>query len=209
MDKKNRFQQARENAGNESLESVAENSKVSKNTIWKLEHNMVDAGYKVVRRLAEYYQVNGAWLMGMPNTSPTLDESSQAVTKVTSLSEKAIENLQKITDADEKDAMNSLLESESFRTVVTWLSLAEHMIQHENITKVESWDEQRKIESMWDDNFNVEMKLSPKESARYFLSRAIQTTDDMLSLIIREQWTDKVEQWASKTIKEMKENGTR
>lgn len=208
-----RFRSAREDHnknGKESMRIVEGKADVKRSTIYKLEKadDETNVGYQDIVKLANYYGVNVAWLMGQ-STSPSLDDSSQAVTKTTGLSPKAIENLQKITDEDEKRAMNQLLESDSFRTVVTWLSLAENMIQRENITEVESWDEKREIESTWDNSFNVEMKLSPKESARYFLSRAIQTTNDALTLLVSELWTLKVTKWAEKVIKEGKKNGKR
>lgn len=125
MENKNRFKLAREMAGNPSLDDVAKKSGVSKNTIWKLERGLVDAGYKIVRLLAEYYQVNVAWLIGMPNTSPVLDESSQAVTLATGLSEKAIENLQKMKHNTYQTAcINGILESDDFIETIERISTA-------------------------------------------------------------------------------------
>ena len=47
MERAKRFKEARMNMTGKPLDAVAEESGVSKNTIWKLEHNKVDAGYKV------------------------------------------------------------------------------------------------------------------------------------------------------------------
>lgn len=120
MAEKNRFKLAREMAGNNSLEYVAEDSGISKNTIWKLERGLVDAGYKVVGRLAEYYHVNVAWLMGQPNTSPSLDETDQAITKATGLSESSIRNICKYKNIpDMMLCINQFISSDEFINAVS------------------------------------------------------------------------------------------
>jgi len=198
----------------ESINTVAEKTNIPISSLFLYEHSDEKKrrlpNMKNALQLADYYGVNVLWLLGQPGASESLNESNQVVTRTTGLSSKSIDNLQKITDEDEKQTLNRLLETDSFRAVITWLSLAEGMIQREaNIHKVESWEEKREIESSYDDNFNVEMKLSPKESARYFLSRATQTAQDILTLQIAEQWTQKIDKWTKERIKGVKKHGER
>lgn len=108
----NRFKEVREKTGY-SLDYVEKQSGVSKNTIWKLEHDMVDAGYKLIVRLADFYNVNVSWLIGQSD-SPSLDESCQAVTNVTGLSDKAIQNLKIMKAECLSGSLNDILESEDF-----------------------------------------------------------------------------------------------
>ena len=119
----NRFKLAREMRGNKSLDYVAKESRVSKNTIWKLERNMVDAGYSNVVKLANYYKVNVAWLMGQ-SESPSLNEDSQTVTQITGLSANAVSTLQLMKNNGLIDNLNSLLESDEFPKVVRWFKTA-------------------------------------------------------------------------------------
>ena len=125
----NRFQYARMNMTGKPLEVVAEESGVSKNTIWKLEHNKVDAGYKVVGKLAEYYGVNVAWLVGQSD-SPSLDESRQMITDTTGLTDKALNMVQFMKRNKLSDTLNILLESDDFKQMVKWFKTARIVNQH-------------------------------------------------------------------------------
>ncbi len=188
----NRFKEAREKTGY-SLDYVESQSGVSKNTIWKLEHDMVDAGYKLIARLADFYGVNVSWLIGQSD-SPSIDESHQAVTNVTGLSEMAIQNLMRITnERGKRIALNHLLESEFFTTAIGFLSMTEIMIDKANpATENEPWIVSQAKEVSIDEDGNVSMKMSPKESARYLLQEASNAMHDVLTNIIINYWNQKV-----------------
>lgn len=207
-----RFKEARTDRninGPESMRIVDEKTGVPKSTIQKLEkeNDETKVGYVDIVTLANHYGVNVAWLMGQPGASPSIDENIQNAAKATGLSTKAIESLRRITDERSKLALSHFLETESITGIADWLSLAEEMIQNASINKVENWDERREITSKYCHDLTVEMKLDHKESARYFLSRAIQQTGDTLTYVIAEQWIKKVSEWVEIKSKEMKKNG--
>ena len=73
---------------------------------------------EIVNKLAEYYQVNSAWLTGQAS-SPSLNENSQTLTNVIGFSPRAAEKLVRLM-AEEKNrrAINELIESDRFERML-------------------------------------------------------------------------------------------
>ena len=135
-----RFREAREKHnknGYESMDTVGQNLAVNvpKSTIQKLENenDSTNVGYKTIVNLAEHYGINVAYLMGQPGSSPSLDESSQAVTKATGLSAEAVEAIRSLMP-NELACLDALLTSYSFKRTLLMLSQAKTISKH-----IEEW----------------------------------------------------------------------
>lgn len=128
----NRFRQARMMNGGKSLDYVARESGVSKNTIWKLETDQVDAGYSLVCKLANYYSVSAAWLIGQAENA-SLSEDRQTASRITGLSGQVIDWLASMgNDSESVTALDMLLSSDSFRDALKMFAQARKISAYNN-----------------------------------------------------------------------------
>lgn len=184
----NRFKQARIMSGGKSLDRVASESGISKNTIWKLELDKVDAGYSIVTKLANYYGVNVSWLIGQSDT-PVLDEDHQIVTGITGLSENAISNLQRMKAWKLMDAMNAIVETEDFIRVVEQFDASRAILQCNNETLKEGHIlDQAYVNSVRDSNGKTSdfALLSKATQADMLMASSSQIFGNLLRSILKE-----------------------
>jgi transcriptional regulator with XRE-family HTH domain len=115
-----RFKEAR-NSVKETLRTVSELTNIPKSTIANMENEKSETniGYIDIVKLANHYHVNIAWLMGQPDSSPSLDKDSQTVTRATGLTTESINVLGSIKDSSLINSLNLLIESEGFLKMIS------------------------------------------------------------------------------------------
>lgn len=117
----NRFKEARtkyNQHGSQTTREVADAAGITKSLIEDIESTVGtprNVGYLTVKKLAQYYGVSSDFLLGLSGT-PSVDEDTKVVFKVTGLSEKAISTLNK-ADNDERDFVSYLIENRVSRDI--------------------------------------------------------------------------------------------
>ena len=111
----------------ESLQTVYRNTGVPASSIIMYEDGSRVPNMENARKLADYYGVNVAWLLG-ESDSYTLNEDSQIVTRLTGLSSDVIEWLSSVkANTDTISCLNALLSSYDFRRSLLMLTQAKKM----------------------------------------------------------------------------------
>lgn len=101
----------------ESVRAVAKALGLSASSILLYETGERIPYMENARKLADHYGVSVQWLL-CESESPSFDDSFQAVSKLTGLSDDAIRNLQTIKAWRLSDALNTILESEDFINIL-------------------------------------------------------------------------------------------
>lgn len=172
--------------GKEGLRAVEEKTGISQSLIWDLEAKTIErkVNYPTVVELANHYGVNVAWLLGQSN-SPSLDESSQVVTKVTGLSCEVVETLQSLKP-ELINCLNTLMKTNGF---VLFLKHFETALRIRNTsTQTDGVADMIENLSQWADDSNVPasgLRMSDRQMADLYLWKASQTIDNTCRELIK------------------------
>ena len=197
VERANRFKQARtvyNVHGKQGLKAVYDATGVSQSMIADLETSIYKDGkperpvqYQKVLKLAEHYGVNVAWLMGQSD-SPSLDENSQTVTKMTGLTAESVQILQGMNHIGIIDCLNKLLNTEAFQRMITDFSTARTI----NMNSTQSDEVAQMIENLTRYGLNNGMdstknRVSDRQLIDIYLWKASHNIDNAFRQILEEE----------------------
>lgn len=183
MDIGKRFFDARAKK-HESVRVVYEKTGVPASSITMYENNKRLPNMENAQKLADHYGVNVLWLLGQSD-SPSLDESSQIVTKVTGLSAESVRILQTMKP-QLLDSLNALIESDAFMVMLNQFNVARII----NLNNRQTEEQAKAIEELqtWGivngmDSSNN--RLSNRQLIDLYRRKALESTDNAFHQIMK------------------------